>query len=141
MTDVDSSVRVISYTADYKPNGNSWLGVYGWTHNPLIEYFIIESFGTYNPSTGATLVGTVISDGATYNIYRTMRVNQPSIEGTKTFYQYWSVRQTRRNSGTVTTANHFNAWASRGLNLGTFDYQIVAVECYQSSGSATVTVA
>ena len=37
-------------------------------------------------------------------------------------------------------ANHFNAWRSAGLNLGTHNYQIVATEGYFSSGSATVTV-
>lgn len=132
--------RDISFTANYEPNGNSYLSVYGWSTSPLVEYYILEDFGTYNPASSLTYKGTLTSDGSTYDVYEGTRVNEPSIDGTATFNQYWSIRSSKRSSGTVTTSNHFNAWAQLGLPLGTFNYQIVATEGYQSSGSSTVTV-
>jgi endo-1,4-beta-xylanase len=96
--------------------------------------------GTYNPSSGAQFKGSFTTDGSVYNVYVSTRTNQPSIDGTRTFQQYWSVRQNRRVGGSVNMNNHFQAWARNGLNLGQHYYQIVATEGYQSSGSSDIYV-
>jgi Glycosyl hydrolases family 11. len=86
-------------------------------------------------------MGQVTSDGGTYNIYEHQQVNQPSIQGTATFEQYLAIRTSPTSSGTITTQNFFNAWASHGMNLGTLNYQILATESFGGgSGSSNVTV-
>lgn len=114
--------------------------MYGWTVNPLTEYFIVENYGTDNPAIGGVYRGSVTSDGSVYDIYTVEKVNQPTIIGTATYYQYFSIRQTQRSSGTVTTANHFNAWSTFGLALGIFEYQIFATVGGDGTGTSTVTV-
>ena len=135
-----SSSRIIGYNAGYfNPGSNGYLCLYGWTRNPLIEYYVVEAHGGYTP--GGSSQGTVTTDGKTYQLGRTQRVQQPSIDGTQTFYQYWSVRNGSTGSDeTITFANHVSAWASKGWNLGTHYYQILATEGYNSSGGSDVTV-
>ncbi len=137
--------RVVHYTARaFEPGRNGYLSLYGWSTHPLAEYYIVDSWGGFVPPGDAgTLLGTVESDGGTYRVYRTRRVNQPSIAGTATFDQYWSVRTERRplrHDNAITFANHVAAWRRAGLVLGRFDYQLLATEGFGSDGRSDVTV-
>ena len=127
----------VAYNVDYRPNGNSYMCVYGWTRNPLIEYYIVDSWGSWRPP-GAPSSGTITVDGGTYDIYTTDRINQPSIDGTATFKQFWSVRQQKKTQGVISVNKHFEAWTQKGMKLGLMYEASLTIEGYQSSGSATV---
>lgn len=134
----------IEYGVDYQPNGNSYMCVYGWTRNPLVEYYIVETWGSWRPPGATSALGTVYADGGTYDIYKTTRVNQPSIDGDTTFDQYWSVRQSKPSAngtkieGTISVSQHFKAWEQVGLKMGKMYEVALNIEGYQSSGKATV---
>ncbi|TKY89030.1 hypothetical protein EX895_001561 [Sporisorium graminicola] len=139
------SNRVINFSGNYQSNQGSYHAVYGWLNNPLTEYYVVENY-SYDPCSvgGSQVVGSVTSDGSSYKICKHTQNNQPSIQGTKTFGQFFSVRQSKRSSGSVTLANHFTAWSKYGFANGAsnpdFNYQVFATEAFSGSGSVSNTV-
>ena len=127
----------VDYGADYAPVGNSYLCIYGWTREPLVEYYVVQSWGNWRPP-GAEAIATVDIGGSTYDIYETERINQPSIDGTQTFPQYWSVRKGKRTEDVVCLTDHFVVWQEQGLELGKLYEVALTVEGYQSSGAANI---
>lgn len=137
----------IDYDVEYEPKGNSYMCVYGWTENPTIEYYIVEAWGSWRPPGATDSLGTVEANGHKYDIYKTIRENQPSIHGTETFYQYWSVRQDnpaqnnvkKEITGRISVSKHFEAWEKAGLDMSGTMYEVALnIEGYQSNGSANV---
>jgi endo-1,4-beta-xylanase len=124
----------------HSSGGATRVSLYGWSTNPLVEYYVMEDYNGSAPSSG-TYKGQITSDGGTYKIYEHLQVNQPSIQGTATFEQYLAVRTSPVTSGTITTQNFINAWSRYGMHLGTMNYQILATEAWGGgSGSSSITV-
>jgi endo-1,4-beta-xylanase len=115
------------------------IGIYGWSVNPLHEYYIAENWLGKKPN--FTKVGTFTIDGeGTYDVMTNTQTNQPNITGTNaTFVQYWSVNQTPRTCGHISISKHFAEWASLGLQLGTLEETRFLVEGQNNSGTIDFT--
>ena len=131
---------VMDYAADYTASsqGNSRLCVYGWTVDPLVEYYIIEDWVNWRP-TAQGGAKTVTIDGAEYEIFQLDHTGPTILGDTRTFKQYFSVRKQKRTSGTITVSDHFKAWADAGWNIGNLTEIALNVEGWESSGKADVT--
>ncbi|ORX63514.1 concanavalin A-like lectin/glucanase, partial [Anaeromyces robustus] len=84
--------------ADY-----SYVGIYGWTRNPLVEYYIVDNWlsqGRPGDWVGNQKHGDFTIDGAQYTVFENTRTG-PSIDGDTTFKQYFSIRQQARDCGTI----------------------------------------
>jgi hypothetical protein len=111
--------------------GYSYLGIYGWSRDPMIEWYIVEDWfgngimGPANMGGGAAKKGEFTVDGAEYFIYQATRpIGSGNIEGVSAaFPQFFSVRQTRRQCGTVSITEHFREWERIGMKLGTNMYE------------------
>jgi len=118
-------------SANGTAGGHSYLGIYGWSKNPMIEWYIVDDWygnGIIQPHhIGGMAVkkGEFVVDGATYFIYQATRpAGSGNIEGSKNpFPQYFSIRQERRQSGTISITEHFKEWEKIGLKLGTNMYE------------------
>jgi endo-1,4-beta-xylanase len=123
--------------------GGGWdyVGIYGWSENPLYEYYIVDDwFGGGSPNPGGTKIGTIDVDGGTYNVYRHTQTNQPAVTGgNATFDQFFSIRQTPRSCGTISVSEHFSQWAAMGMQLGNIEEARILVEVGGGSGSGNIT--
>ena len=128
-----------AYTKTGISNANVYTGIYGWSVSPLVEFYIVEEWIGFNPGSNATKKGTFTVDGGTYDVYTHTQTNQPSIQGTATFQQFFSVRQSARQCGHISISAHFQEWASLGMTLGKMFEAKLLVEAMGGSGTIDFT--
>ena len=131
----------VDYNYTRSPNGTaggySYIGVYGWTKNPQIEWYIVEDWYGQGILSSLRILGTykgdfVTSDGVLYKIYRNERPpGSGNILGDgKGFPQYFSVRQRANEApdapmcGSVAITEHFKQWDTiENMKMGTDLYE------------------
>ena len=122
----------VNYEIDFKSTNITYYSVYGWTQYPLIEYFIIENWE--GDLYFSDKFGSLSIDKGTYDMYK---YTQVSVDGTG-ITRIWSVRNEKRNKGTVSVSQHFKAWEDYGIRLGKMYEVTFSVEGYKGSGNANV---
>ena len=117
------------------------IGIYGWSVNPLHEYYIAENWLGKKPN--FTKVGTFTIDGeGTYDVMTNQQKNAANITGTnQDFVQFWSVRTSPRQCGHISISKHFDEWAKLGLQLGNLEETRILVEAQNNSGTLDFTTA
>ncbi len=128
--------------------GLTYIGIYGWTVSPLREFYILDDWGSEKPAgvasdgTPRDEVGTLVADGETYDVWKKTRENKPAITGpSETFDQYFSIRRSARQCGTISVSDHFNQWEDKGLLLGNLYEVKLLAEAQFNSGTIHFTTA
>jgi len=120
----------------------SYIGIYGWTREPLVEWYIVDNTGSqYMPGdwvaqgSSAKNHGKFTIDGAEYTVYEGDRTSF-SIDGDNTYFkQYFSVRTKARDCGTIDITAHFKKWEELGMKMGKMHEAKILGEAGSTSGA------
>jgi len=139
-TDYKNLYADYNYTrsANGTGGGYSYIGIYGWTKNPLIEWYIVEDWYGDGILSSPGILGIYkgdfkTTDGVEYKIYRNERPAGSGniLDDGKGFPQYFSVRQRVNNSpdkpmcGSIAIDEHFKAWEKfEDMKLGNDLYEV-----------------
>jgi endo-1,4-beta-xylanase len=123
-----------------------YVALYGWTLDPLMEYYVIEDYGDFVPGPTAsdgsprTNYGTLTVDDGTYDIWALPVENRDAITGSNMdFTQIFNVRRVRRKCGHISLSEHLAKWDDVGLTLGKLEEAMFLMEAQNNSGTINVT--
>ncbi|KAF9029746.1 glycosyl hydrolases family 11-domain-containing protein [Panaeolus papilionaceus] len=69
-----SATRTVNYKGTFEPGANGYLSLYGWNTKTWDDYYVLESYGTYNPVGSSRLKGTITCNGANYDVIDVIRI-------------------------------------------------------------------
>ena len=102
--------------------GYSYIGMYGWTTNPCVEWYVVDdSYNMMPINPGMTTnKGDIQVDGGTYVVYSrpTTGSGGTRCSGATNWIQYYSVRRSARACGVISLSEHFRKWQELGLDMG-----------------------
>ncbi len=107
----------------------SYIGIEGFMKDPVIQWNIIEDWmsdiDTFKLDESFVRKGQIIVEGDVYDIW------------TKTGFQnsVMSVRQTRRQCGTINISEHFRQWEKMDVNLNFLSQALICVDANDGVGS------
>jgi endo-1,4-beta-xylanase len=126
--------RTVNYNIGYvSPTNVKFVGVYGWTKNPLTEYYVCER-GPGAIFNGQVAGNNYTANGHTYAIKKNYRNQQASIDGTASFWQVesrWGSAAYGVNQA-VNMATHLDNM--RGAMGGSFGLTLNGARCYMVFG-------
>ena len=118
--------------------GYSYIGIYGWSVNPCVEWYIVDdAYGNLPFNPGGSMVGTATIDGGTYNIIArsTTGTGGNRCGNVSSWNQIYSMRTSKRSCGTISITDHWNAWAKANQQLGSMLEASILIEAGGGSGS------
>ena len=124
--------------------GYSYIGIYGFTIDPCVEFYIVEDSYSAMPFEpySTSKKGTVTIDGASYGLYSgSMTSTGSSACRGSSWRLFYSVRQTARTCGQISITQHFDAWKAAGMNLGNLALVQILAEVGGGTGSIDFPIA
>jgi hypothetical protein len=125
--------------------GYSYIGIYGLSVSPCVEFYIVEDSLSAMPIRpyGGNKIGAAVIDGATYTFYTGPMTGAATAfcpaAHTQPWKQMWSVRETARQCGQISITDHFNEWRKIGITVGSMVEAVLVVETLGGSGRVDFT--
>ncbi|HYP91562.1 MAG TPA: glycoside hydrolase family 11 protein, partial [Polyangiaceae bacterium] len=128
----------------------SYIGMYGWTTNPCVEWYVIDdSYNGMPVNPGNTTKKSNDSmpemiDGGEYIMYtrNTSGTGGSRCSNVSNWIQYYSVRKKARTCGVISLSQHFKAWQRLGMDMtGELLEAKILVEVGGGNGSVEFPVA